>query len=308
VNLPTDDPNWPRASAWLSAPAPARTAGALALLSVPLREGAITPGRCDLAPAAFRAALSRFSTWDFVTDGDLRDLVLRDHGELAIRDAMPADAVDTIARAVTACLADADALVLLGGNNALTRPAMLGIPALLEDCALLTLDAHLDLRDLDEGYSNGNPVRALLRDGLPGAHIVQVGIQSFANSGAYARVARDAGITVIPVEEVRRRGIAGVVAAALAQLSERALHIYVDLDLDVLDRSFAPGAPGSRPGGLAPWELQEAARLCGRHPRVCVLDVVEVDPTRDVADITVLSGAACLLAFAAGLRSRGSSG
>ena len=61
-------------------------------------------------------------------------------------------------------------------------------------CGLLTIDAHLDLRSLDGGLSNGNPVRALLADGLPGGQIVQVGLQSFANSAAYAEVAREAGI------------------------------------------------------------------------------------------------------------------
>ena len=90
------------------------------------------------------------------------------------------------------------------------------------------------------------------------------------------------------------RGIENVTAEALTQLSNSADFIYVDFDLDVLDRTFAPAASGSRPGGLAPWELRRAARICGLHPRVRAIDLVEIDPTRDVADAT-LAAAACLL-------------
>jgi arginase family enzyme len=95
-----------------------------------------------------------------------------------------------------------------------------------------------------------------------------------------------------------------VVRDALDLLAQSVETIYVDLDLDVLDRAFAPATPGSRPGGFAPWELRSAARVCGAHPSVRVLDLVEVDPTRDIADITVLAAAACLLSFASGLLGR----
>ena len=80
--------------------------------------------------------------------------------------------------------------------------------------------------------------------------------------------------------------------------------IYVDLDLDVLDRAFAPATPGSRPGGLNPWELRHAAHLCGRHPKVRILDLVEIDPPNDIADMTSLAAAACLLSFTSGVLRR----
>src|SRR5262249_59404583 len=138
-------------------------------------------------------------------------------------------------------------------------------------------DGHLDLRHLDDGLTNGNPVRALLADGLPGSQIVQIGIQSFSNSRAYATVARDAKINVITREQVRARGIVKTVRGALDQLAPRVDAIYVDLDLDVLDRAYAPASPGSRPGGLTALELRIAARICGNHPKVRAVDLVEVD-------------------------------
>jgi len=162
----------------------------------------------------------------------------------------------------------------------------------------------LDLRDLNDGLTNGNPVRALLADGLPGSQIVQIGIQPFANSRKYVHVAREAGIKVVSVAEVRAMGIETVISEALDRLDQDVEAIYVDLDLDVLDRAFAPATPGSRPGGLTPAEIRTAARLCGSHAKVRVLDLVEIDPTKDVADATVFAAGLALLSFASGLLGR----
>ena len=299
-----DDPNWPRAGAWLAGVHAADPACRIAVLGAPLRLGSITPGRSDLAPAAVRSVLSRLSTYDLEFDRDLDRIAVTDLGDLPLADATPADALGPIVTAVRGALAEADALVLLGGDNSITRPGCHGMSSELKRAGLLTLDAHLDLRDLQPELTNGNPVRALLNDGLPGEQIVQIGIQPFANSRAYFQVAREAGIKVVSVMEVRTRGIGTAVEEALDLLDREVEAIYVDLDLDVLDRVFAPATPGSRPGGLAPAELRAAARLCGAHPKVRVMDIVEIDPTKDVAEATVLAAGLCLLSFASGLLGR----
>ena len=295
--MASDDPNWPRASAWLASAHPRPR---LTVLGVPVHRGSITPGRCDLAPSAIRAALGRYSTWDFDAGRDLRDLPVRDAGDLPVAQAGPEEAFTAIAGAVGQIR---EPLILLGGDNSITRAACHGIGP-LHVVGLLTFDAHLDLRDTAGGLSNGNPVRKLLEDGMPGAQIHQVGIQSFANSPEYARVAREAGVSITTADQVRALGIEQVVASALEALARRVNAIYVDLDLDVMDRAFVPATPGSRPGGLEPWQLRRAATVCGRHPKVRAMDLVEMDPTRDVADATALAAAACLLAFASGVLQR----
>jgi len=297
------DPNWPRASAWLAGETLSEPSGRLTVIGAPVARGSITPGRCDLAPAAIRKALERFSTYHVDADRDVRGLRVEDMGDLDVAGLSPEEALAPIRDAVAAALRTAKAVVLLGGDNSITRPGCHGLGDLAR-CGLLTLDAHLDLRDLEGGLTNGNPVRALLRDGLPGNHIVQIGVQSFANSGAYAAVAREAGIHLVTAQRVWERGITTVLEEALRDLDRKTDRIYVDLDLDVLDRTYAPATPGSRPGGLAPYQVRQAARLCGEHPKVRVLDLVEIDPTRDVADATVLAAAVCLLEFASGLLGR----
>jgi arginase family enzyme len=248
--------------------------------------------------------LQRFSTWDFDAALDVRDLPAADLGDLPLSDVVPEDALRPTADAVGQALATASAAVLLGGDNSITRPGVHGLALPLDRCGLLTVDAHLDLRSLDGGLSNGNLVRALLSDGLPGANIVQIGIQSFANSPDYAAVASSAGIRVVTASEVRTRGIELVVGEALAAVSDRADAIYVDLDLDAMDRAFAPGTPGARPGGLTPGDLRVAAHLCGSHAKVRALDLVELDPEKDTNQITALTAAACLLSFASGVLCR----
>jgi formiminoglutamase len=297
------DPNWPRAGAWLAGDHDPDAPIRMAVVGAPLARGSLTPGRCDRAPAAIREALERFSTFDIETGMDVRAVAATDAGDVDLATATPEEALGPLAEAVAGRLPAADAVVVLGGDNAVTRPALRGFGD-LERIGLLTLDAHLDLRDTAAGLNNGNPVRALLEDGLPGDHVVQLGIAGFANSGAYAGVASDAGITVITAETARTQGVDGVVAGALEHLAERADAIYVDVDLDVLDRAFAPACPGARPGGLTPMEVHQGVRMAGRHPKVRAMDIVEVDPTQDVADVTVLTAASCLLSFAAGLAAR----
>lgn len=298
-----EDGRWPTASAWLGgehAPHPRRR---MAVVGVPLHRGSLSPTRADLAPAAVRAALSRFSTWGGGPTPDLRVVAAADLGDLPLADAMPEDALEPVAEAMSSGLDGRQAVVLLGGDNSITRPGVRGLGLPPGRVGLLTLDAHLDLRDVGAGLNNGNPIRALLEEGLPGENVVQVGIQPFANSPKYAAVAEEAGITVITADEVRARGVREVVPEALTEL-ERTEAIYVDLDVDVLDRAFAPACPGSRPGGLTPADLRVAARLAGAHPKVRALDLCEIDPTADVADVTVLAAASFLLAFAAGLAAR----
>ncbi len=294
-----EDPNWPRASGWLAGElAPGRPAARLAVIGAPLCLGSITPGRCDLAPAAIRKALERYSTYDVSRHHDLSRLEVRDLGDMDVSGLRPDAAFEPVRTGVRAALNDVDAVVILGGDNSVTRP---GVRALGE-CGLITFDAHFDLRDLGRGLTNGNPIRALLADGMSGRRMVQIGIQSYANSKTYADIARESGITFFTAEHVRQQGIEQVVAQAFDILGDRA--VYVDLDIDILDRSYAPAAPGSRPGGLHPWEIRQAARLCGANRRVCAMDIVEIDPEKDINDMTCLAAAACLLEFASGVLDR----
>lgn len=298
---PAPDPKWPRAADWL-----ARDDASPRLLvgGLPTSVASISPSEAWRAPAVVRDLLARFSTFDGERGIDLEDLPVRDLGDLPLQHLGTAAAMGAIEDAVRGLPADV-VTVMIGGDNVVTAPIAAAHPsAPIERTGVLTFDAHHDVRDYDGPPSNGSPIRWLIDQGLPGDQVVQVGIHGHANSAAYRRYCDGQGVRTVTVEEVDRRGIDAVVAEALDDLAGRTDAVHVDVDIDVLDRAFAPGCPGSRPGGLSPRQLTAAAHRCGAHPAVRSVDLVEVDPAVDVAGVTVMNLAATFLAVATGVATR----
>jgi len=295
----TDDPRWPRAATWLAA-GPGDRSVDLAVLGVPAHWTSLSPTGADATPAAVRWALARYSTYAAQRNADLAGLAPVDLGDLPDPDGDEAATTASAERAVRT----SRLLVAVGGDNSITFAAGRGALGVdLQHAGLVTLDAHHDLRD---GVSNGSPVRRLVEEaGLDPSRIAQVGISDFANSRAYTERAREWGLHVLRRDDVERRGITACMQEALAVAGAAGGPVYVDLDVDVCDRSVAPGCPASAPGGLAAHELREAAFLAGSHPQVTALDITEVDATADTPDDrTVRLAALCLLEAAAGLALR----
>jgi arginase family enzyme len=276
----------------------------VAVIGAPLAERSLTPGRCDLAPAAVRAALKRMSVYDLETRTDLSGLWVHDAGDVPLKVTSPADAFGLIRAAVSAEVGRRDLTVLLGGNNAVTRPGVHGLSPDLKGVGLLTLDAHFDLRDTDCGLTNGNPIQALLDDGMEGRRISQVGLAPFANTRRMHEKAESAGISVRTARECRDRSAASVAAEELERLSRMCDAIYVDFDIDVVDRGQLPGAPGARPGGVSAQDFFDAARLIGAHPKVRVVDLTEFDPALDVGELSALTAARWMCELLAGFSRR----
>ncbi len=268
----------------------ARTdAAAVGLLGAPLGAGSVTPGACDRAPALLRATLKRIGRYDVETGRELATKIA-DRGDVDVSGLTIEQATAPLNAAVRAST-EAHALTLfIGGNNAITRPAVLGIGDALDEIGLITLDAHFDMRDTSEGLSNGNPVRALLDDGLPGANIAQVGLASFANSAAMHSQAVDAGNLVVTMGDVRREGIEQAIARALDHVAHCDA-LVIDCDIDVVDRAQMPGAPGARPAGMAAADFFAAVRRLASDPRVRVIDLTEWDPSLDATDLSALTAA-----------------
>ncbi len=146
------------------------------------------------------------------------------------------------------------------------------------------------------------PIRGLIEDGLAGRMVAQVGIHSYANSAAYRSYCVEAGIGIWTMEDVDDRGAPAIVAEALASID--AERVYLDVDIDVLDRSVAPGCPGARPGGMTVRQLAAGVRLAVRDPRVVAADFVEVDPERDPDGLTLDALATVFLAAVTGFAER----
>lgn len=269
-----------------------------ALLGVPAFRTSLSPTGAHATPGAVREALRRYSpTLLGPPPVDLNEaLRIVDAGDIDEPDGPAGEA--SVRAAVGALRARADLVIALGGDNSLTYSVAQGAAA----TGLITIDAHFDLRD---GVSNGSPVRRLVEDGLDPRRIVQLGIADFANSVAYAQRAADLGITVVTMDELRRRGAGDVAAEALEIAGAGGGPVHVDVDVDVCDRSVAPGCPASVPGGLAAWELRALVRALASGGSVHSADIAEVDATADAPDgRTVRLAALCVLELLAGLASR----
>ncbi len=272
------------------------------MVGAPLAAGSVTPGQCDLAPALLRQTLRRIGRYDVETARELSTQIA-DRGDVELDGMSIEEATGPIRDAVRFSASLHQLTLVVGGNNAVTRPAVLGLGLPLEKVGLITLDAHFDMRDKHEGLSNGNPVRALIDDGLPGANIAQIGLASFANSRTMHEDAVAAGNLVITLGEVRRLGMWLAVDRALDQL-RGCEAIVVDCDIDVIDRAQFPGAPGARPGGLTAHDFFYAVRRLACDPRVRVIDLTEWDPPLDPSDLSALTAARWIAECLAGYEMR----
>jgi formiminoglutamase len=287
----SNDPNWPSA-ATLLATRPVEDRRNVGLIGISTYATSVSERSSTSTPAAIRAALESYSTWSFSEAHDIAESVaLVDFGDVDSPDA--AGGPERVAGAMSRWDPAIALRLILGGDNAATWLALRAISGGdYSNYGLVTLDAHLDMRD---GVSNGSPVRQLLEEGLDGDHVVQVGLADFSNSAAYARRAHDAGVTVIsrdvlhhePVEEAARR------AVAIAGAGGR--HVYVDIDMDAADRMAVPACPAAAPGGLSADEMRRFVRAVAVQHGVCAIDITEIDVERDTADQRTVRLAALLV-------------
>ena len=306
MSTPKEDLLWPRASAWLKPATNSTDSEAanfdLALMGIPAHLTSISPTNAHTTPAAIRAALQRYSTYNWSIGQDVSRLSFADFDDVVEPDSFEGEARTSKLAAEVA--AKSGLAIGLGGDNSVTFAMARGVFGdNIETAGLITLDAHHDLRD---GISNGSPVRRLVEEaGLDGRRIVQIGIADFSNSPAYAARANELGIHVIARSQLRNRPLAEVMAEAVAVAGAAGGHIHVDFDVDVCDRSVVPACPAAAPGGISADEFRQLAFEAGRYSQVKSVDFTEIDASIDSADgRTVRLAALAILELAAGRLSR----
>lgn len=292
------DANWPTAASLLSSQ-PREDRLNVALLGVHTFATSVTPRSSTSTPQAVRGALQRYSTWSYSDRIDLGEyLSLWDLGDVENPDGE--GGLERVAQALGAVTTDLT--LILGGDNAATWLALRAIGAEhLDQYGLVTLDAHLDLRD---GVSNGSPVRQLIEDGLSGEAVVQVALADFSNSPFYARRASNEAIRAVTRDELRQMPIEEAARRAVERASGGNKKVYVDIDVDAADRSVVPGCPAAAPGGLSADEMRRFVREVASMPSVVAIDFTEVDVDRDENEVTVRLVALLVLEALAGFTRR----
>jgi len=289
----TEDVLWPRASAWLTEAQEGICD--IGVFGVPAHLTSISETGANHTPQAIRAALQRYSLQS--SNGTLESLKAFDFGDVSSPDSPEGEERTTAL--TNEVLAKSKLAVALGGDNSITYAVARA--TLANGGGLITFDAHHDIRT---GVSNGSPVRRLIEEfGLAGNKVVQIGINDFSNSPAYAAKAKEYGIHVISRNDIERRSIKDIIDEALSFLNTNTIH--VDFDVDVCDRAFVPACPASAPGGISAYQLRSFAREITSRKEVRSIDLTEIDSTKDTPDQrTVRLAALVILEAAAGLLAR----
>jgi formiminoglutamase len=280
------------------------------LIGLPYSGASINPSGAYGAPEAVRLAFRYNTTYSPDWDVDLRELRARDLGDVGghLTDVTVAHARIEEAVAAACAIEPRFVPVMIGGDHSVTAPAVRGFCAAHagKRVGVINIDAHLDVRNFEHGPHNGTPFRAILTGDLPiqGKNVVELGIHGFMNAASYMRWAREQGVTVVSGREVQKRGIDDCIAQALRIAGDGTDLIYLSVDIDCLAYPWAAGTSATSPEGLSAWQLMEAVWACGLDPNVQAMDLVEIDPGKDVKDLTSRTGCSVILTFLAALATR----
>jgi formiminoglutamase len=277
------------------------------IVNVPFSKTSILPNGAYAAPNALRDAWAIFTTYTPDYDVDIASMRVREIGDIQIPILDLVQGLADVQEALESVMRQPEGFfpLIIGGDHAITAPAVRAYCQAHPDqqVGLIHFDAHNDVRVMDHGPTNGTPIRGILESGVRvrGENLVQFGIHGFMNASYYKRWVEGRGGTIYTARAIRRAGIEPMVASAIEIAGRGTDAIYVTVDIDVLEVGYAPGTAAATADGLSPSDLLEALFILGQDPRVAAIDFVELDPTRDVAEITTRTFGSAILTFLAGL-------
>jgi agmatinase len=183
---------------------------------------------------------------------------------------------------------------ILGGDHSITWPAATAIAEIRAPASLgiVHLDAHADTGTGEWGIlaSHGTPMRRLVESGaVRGRNFVQVGLHGYWPSVEVFDWMRAEGFRWHVIGEIEERGIDAVIDDAIGEALEGADAIYLSLDVDVIDPGMAPGTGTPEPGGMLTREVLRAVRRVASSVELAAMDVVEVSPPYDHAEVTAMA-------------------
>jgi agmatinase len=220
-------------------------------------------------------------------------LSIVDHGDAAVRPGDPHASHKAI-REIVSTVVDAGCMpVILGGDHSIAYP---DISAVMKhhgsgSIAVVQFDTHTDTGTENWGvkWAHGTPFRNLVDDGvLPGGRLIQVGLRGYWPFAEEFEWARNAGVRWHRMQEVDDQGIGQVIERVLEETSD-AEHLFLSVDVDVLDPAFAPGTGTPEPGGMTTRELLGAVRRLALERSLAGIEVVEVSPPYDQSGITAMA-------------------
>jgi agmatinase len=224
------------------------------------------------------------------TDG-LADLRVLDAGDVEMYSGDITTALTSLTEAV-ATVARAGAIpVVLGGDHSITYADATGVADALGAgrVSMIHFDAHADTGDIEFGslWGHGQPMRRLIESGaLRGDRFLQVGLRGYWPPPETLDWMAAQRMRSYEMSEIGVRGLEACLTEASGIAVDDCDGVFLSVDIDVCDPGHAPGTGTPEPGGLTARQLLDAVRrICLELP-VVGMDVVEVSPPYDTADIT----------------------
>ena len=183
--------------------------------------------------------------------------------------------------------------VILGGDHSIASADVAGIAHHrgMGKISMIHFDAHADTGDSQFGalVGHGTPMRRLIESGaVRGDRFLQLGLRGYWPDDATLKWMRDRGMRSYEMTEIHHRGMKEVLDESFKILIDECDGVFLSIDIDVVDPGMAPGTGTPEPGGMTSRELLEAVRrICLELPIVGI-DIVEVAPPYDSADITAI--------------------
>jgi agmatinase len=221
----------------------------------------------------------------------LQDLAVVDAGDVEMFSGDAAKALHSLEDAVYAVTAAGAVPVVLGGDHSVAWPDATGVARHLGfgRVSMIHFDAHADTGNVEFGslYGHGQPMRRLIESGaLRGDRFLQLGLRGYWPGPETLDWMAEQQMRSYEMTEIGARGLDACLDEAFTIALDDCDGVFLSVDVDVCDPGHAPGTGTPEPGGLSARQLLDAVRrICVELPVVGV-DVVEVAPPYDHADIT----------------------
>ena len=197
--------------------------------------------------------------------------------------------------------------IVLGGGHDIAYPNFAGFSKGKHTVGVINIDTHLDYRKPIPKRNSGTSFRQMLdqhQSLLNAMNLVEIGIQSFANSADHYSELIERGATVFSLRDVRTEGITKTLELAYELASSSTDSLYISFDLDAVNGTDAPGVNAPLPTGLSTEEFLTAALFAGKRRKVKLIDIVEMNPKYDVDGRTAKLAALTMMYFLTGVANR----
>jgi agmatinase len=223
----------------------------------------------------------------------LRDLRVLDAGDVEMPPGDSAASLAALETAVQTIAGQGAIPLVLGGDHSIALPDVTGVARAVGwgEVGVVHFDAHADTGDISFGslYGHGQPMRRLLESGaVTGDRFLQIGLRGYWPGPAVLEWMADRSMRSYEMTEVVARGLDACLDEAYTTAADGTAGVFLSVDIDVVDPGMAPGTGTPEPGGLTSRQLLDAVRRAAVELPLVGMEVVEVAPPYDSADVTAM--------------------